>query len=67
MSLSDISSIVVASVTLLRIERESSVKFPVRLLNRLLIFTHRTLNFATHCFSLFVFTIKRQESNLKSE
>ena len=65
MSLSDISSIVVDSATLLRIERESSVKFPIRLLlNRLLIFSHRTLNSATHCVSLVV-TVKRQESNRK--
>lgn len=50
-----------------RTEREISFKFLIRLLlNRLFVLTQWTLNLVTHCVSLFVFTIRRQVSNLKS-
>ena len=73
MSLSDIS-IVVDSATLLSIERESSVNFPICQLSYQAspeqasnFYPLDTVNSTTHCVSLFVFIIKRQESNGKSQ
>lgn len=52
-------------MTLLRTERESPLKFPIRLLLcRLFIFTQRTLTLLTHYFLIY---FPHQEIGVKSE